>query len=274
MKWAICNETFHDRSLEAGFALAAEAGYEGIELAPFTMAPLVTDLSPQRRREIRKAIESVGLKTVGLHWLLAKTEGFHLTTADREVRENTTEYLCELARCCADLGGTLLVFGSPQQRNVPEGMSYEQAADHAVEVISAATDELDRCGVTLALEPLGPEETNFMVNAGETVRLVERIGSPRVRLQLDCKAMATEDTPIPELIRTHAKHIAHFHANDANRQGPGFGDLDFVPILQALRDVGYEDWVSVEVFDYSPGVERLTRESIRYLKECLAKVDA
>jgi sugar phosphate isomerase/epimerase len=122
------------------------------------------------------------------------------------------------------------------------------------------------------LEPLGPEETDFLQTAAETAKLIERIGSPHVRLHLDCKAMSTESIPIPELIARHAHLLAHFHVNDPNRQGPGFGRLDFLPILDALGRIDYRGWVSVEVFDYAPGIERLARDSIAYLQDCLDKL--
>ena len=83
--------------------------------------------------------------------------------------------------------------------------------------------------------------------------------------------MTTEATPRPELIRKHGKTAGHFHANDANRRGPGFGDADFVPIFRALRESGYGGWVSVEVFDYSPDPETIARESLRYMRECEKK---
>lgn len=274
MRFAICNETFTDVSLEAGFEAAAELGYEGVELAPFTLAPYITEVSPARRAEIRKTIESLGLKTVGLHWLLAKTEGYHLTSPDVMIRRRTTEYLLELIRACADLGGNVLVFGSPQQRSILPGVDRRQAEDYAVEVLSGLHKELERTGVILAMEPLSPQETNFLNTAEETVQLLRRLGSPHIKLHLDCKAMSSEPVPIPELLRRHRADMAHFHANDPNRQGPGFGALDFIPIFRALREIDYRGWVSVEVFDYSPGPRRLAEESLAYMKRCLAALDA
>ncbi|MGQ9505409.1 MAG: sugar phosphate isomerase/epimerase family protein [Thermogutta sp.] len=271
MKFAICNETFNDRTVEEGFALAAECGYAGIELAPFTLASYVTELSAARRIEIRRTIEKCGLQTVGLHWLLAKTEGFHLTSPDPAVRSRTRDYLRELAQCCADLGGRILVLGSPQQRNVLPEVTRAQAEAYAMEVLEGLLPHLERTETILALEPLGPAETNFVNTADEAVEIIRKLASLHVQLHLDCKAMATEAVPIPQLIRDNSQHLVHFHANDPNRLGPGFGELDFVPIFKALFDVGYDGWVSVEVFDYQPGPERIARESLAYMQRCLAE---
>jgi sugar phosphate isomerase/epimerase len=268
MKFAICNETFLDWPFERAFAFARECGYTGLEIAPFTIDPDARRISAARRAEVRRQAEDAELSVIGLHWLLAKTQGLHLTSPDPDVRRRTADYLRELARLCCDLGGSFLVFGSPPQRNLPAGVSPEQGMDHAAEVFGAILPELEATGVSLLVEPLGPAEGNFLVTTDEGVRLVERIGSPWVRLHLDCKAMSSEAAPIPELIRRHHRLLGHFHANDPNRQGPGFGELRFEPILAALGEVDYRGWVSVEVFDYTPGVERLARESIEYLQAC------
>src|SRR5205807_1709879 len=82
------------------------------------------------------------------------------------------------------------------------------------------------------------------------------------------KAMSSEATPVPELIRRHAARTGHFHANDPNKRGPGFGEVDFVPIFRALKESDYRGWVSVEVFDYSPDTETIARESLRYMRAC------
>lgn len=272
MKFAICNETFKDWPFEKAFAFAADCGYTGIEIAPFTISDRATDISAEQRDEVRRQADAAGVEVVGLHWLLAKTRGLYLTSPDAEVRRKTAEYFGQLARLCADLGGKVLVLGSPQQRNLLPGVGRDEAMQYAADVIGRFVPVLEETGVTLALEPLGPEEGDFLVTTPEAVELAQMIGSPQVRLHLDCKAMSTEPEPIAEIIRRHAALLAHFHANDPNRQGPGFGQVDFVPILEALGQIDYGGWVSVEVFDYSPGIERLARESVEHLQECLEKL--
>ena len=270
MKFAVCNETFQDWPIDRGFAFAAECGYTGVEIAPFTIASHAFDIPAQRRAEICRQAQAAGLEILGLHWLLAKTEGFHVTSPEPEVRRKTTAYFADLIRLCADLGGRVMVFGSPQQRNLKPGVTRQAANDYAAEMFSALLPLLEKTGIVLALEPLGPQETNFLVTTEETEDLIRRVGSPQVRLHLDCKAMATESLPIPDLIARYSPLLSHFHANDPNRQGPGFGQLDFVPIFRALQETGYPGWVSVEVFDYTPGIERLARESLQYMLRCVA----
>jgi sugar phosphate isomerase/epimerase len=261
-RYAICNETFGDWPLAKACDFAAACGYTGLEVAPFTLAPLVTELTGLERSEIRRTIARAGLECVGLHWLLAKTEGFHVAHPDADVRRRTTDYLAELARLCHELGGRVLVFGSPKQRSLLPGMSQATAEDHICEVFSRLVPVLETTDTVVALEPLSPVETDVLTTAADTCRMIDRIGSPHVRLHLDVKAMASEATPIPDIIHASARHLEHFHANDENLQGPGFGAIDFLPILRALDDIRYAGWVSVEVFDYAPGPERLARDSV------------
>jgi len=272
MKFAICNETFQDWPFDKAFAFARELGYTGIEFAPFTINENAYEITAAERVAVRKQAEDAGLEPIGLHWLLAFTEGYYLTSPDADVRKRTTNYFGELARLCRDLGGQILVLGSPAQRNLLPGVSYDEAMDYAADVLRGAAPTFEDCGVVLAVEPLSPQDGNFLLTADDGVRLVEMVDSPAVRLHLDVKAMSSEDKPIVDIIRDCAEYMVHFHANDANLRGPGMGDVDFVPILQTLQDVNYDGWVSVEVFDYDPGVEALASESIRYLQACLEKL--
>ncbi len=265
-RYSICNETFGEWPLAKTCDMIAACGYGGIEIAPFTLAASPADLSASARGELRRTIARAGLDCVGLHWLLAQTEGFHVAHPDASIREQTVAYLAELARLCHDLGGRVLVFGSPKQRSLLPGVTLDQAHSFIREVFSKLVPVLETTDTVVALEPLSSVETDVMTTAAETCALLETIGSPHVRLHLDGKAMAAEPTPTPDIIHASAPRLEHFHANDENLQGPGFGSVDFLPIFQALGEIGYAGWVSVEVFDLAPGAERLARESIAYMR--------
>ncbi len=274
MKFAICNETYQGWSLEDLCKHAASCGYDGLEVAPFTLADDPTELSVDAAEAMGRTVRDAGLEVVGFHWLLASPPGLHLTSPDQATRERTVEAVKHFVRLCAAMGGTVLVWGSPKQRNVEANDDPDAAFDRARDVLQRICEVAGPAGVTLAMEPLAPEETNFLRSADETARLLDAVDHPACQLHLDAKAMTAETSPIPQIIREHRDRLVHFHANDPNRQGPGFGDLDFVPIATALRDAGYARYVSVEVFDYSPGPERLAEESIRYLKETFGRVGA
>ena len=267
MRFAICNELFEGWTFDRVCRYVRGVGYEGLELAPFTLAPLITDVDANRRAELRLQAADAGIEIVGLLWLLARTTGLHLTSPDAGIRARTAAYLTELAAATADLGGTLMVFGSPKQRSLPDGVSWDQAFDFATDTFRRAMPGIADRGVTLCMEPLDPGETNFINTCAEGARLMEAVGHRHFVLHLDVKAMSSEATPVTELIRQHVPNAGHFHANDPNLKGPGFGAVDFVPIFKALRDAAYDRWVSVEVFDYSPDPETIARESLRYLRQ-------
>jgi len=277
MKFAVCNEMFVDRPIADTFSTIRKLGYAGVEIAPFTLAPQaapfdVRKVPAERIIEVRAEAEEAGIEVVGLHWLLAKTEGFYLTSPDPTVRRHTAEYLRALAELCADLGGKVMVLGSPQQRNLQEGVSYADGEAYAAEVLHAAVPACRQFGVTIALEPLGPAEGNFMLTAVAGIHLAKLVGSPHCRLTLDVKAMSSEEQSIAEIIRASRDWIAHFHANDPNLFGPGMGEVDFHPVFAALKETGYNGWVSVEAFKYDPSPEEVARKSIEYMQKVLAEV--
>jgi len=272
MRYAVCNELFAGWDLDRACAFAAEAGYTGIELAPFTFAPEGVDrLPPARLRTMRQAAASAGLEVVGLHWLLVGPSGLHLTSTDQAVRERTSEYLCALAECCAELGGGTLVLGSPKQRNLEAGSSKAEGVRLAAEVLAPAVERAGGLGVRWSLEPLPATETNFLTTLESSLELDALLGGgPALGVQLDVKSLCAESVEAPSgIILQHAARadrFAHFHANDRNLGAPGSGDVDFHPLFAAIRSCGYSGWISVEVFDTRAGAEAIARDAIGYMR--------
>ncbi len=270
IRLGICNELFENWDFRQVCRTVRALGYDGLEIAPFTLAPRITDLTLGRLRELRSIAEDAPLSVIGLHWLLAKTEGFYLTTPDASVRRKTGDYLLALAEATRILGGELMVLGSPKQRDLLPGVTQEQAGDYAAEVFTRIMPEIGRMGIDLCLEPLAPSETNYLNTCAQANRLIARVNHPNLKLHMDVKAQSSEtEATVPELITRYAPAAGHFHAQDVNLRGPGMGDVDFGPILKALVASGYDRWVSVEVFDFSPGAEETARQSIACLRRAL-----
>jgi sugar phosphate isomerase/epimerase len=269
MRFAICSEIFKDWPLDRALRFAKEAGYEGFEVAPFTLAPLVTDITRERRGEIRRMAVDAGIAVSGIHWVLAYTEGMHVNHPDPAWRQRAADYLREAVDFCADLGGTHMIFGSPKRRDVLEGVSAADARAWTLDTFRPATHLGEQRGVTICLEPLAPSETNFLNTAADTSALAREMGSPAFTIMLDVKAMASEAKPVAETIRANAGGFAYFHANDENLKGPGFGDTDYAPIGAALKEVGYGGWVSVEVFRFEEGPEAIALRSREHLRRHL-----
>lgn len=267
MKFALCNEMFEGRPMADICPIARRLGYDGIEIAPFTLSKSAKDISAELRKETRRIIADNGLETVGLHWLFAGPSGLHLTTNDQKTWDATRDYLSCLLDLCSDLDGKVLVLGSPKQRSLSPGQTFEQAWNRATDLLESVLDKAGDMDLAICIEPLSPVETDFINTVEQGMKMVRQINHPSLKIHLDVKAMCSEPTPVPDIIRSvGAGDVGHFHVNDANLYGPGMGDVDYGPIAEAIRDIGWDKWLSVEVFKYDPDPETIARKSIEYLK--------
>ena len=272
MRFALCNEVIRDLEFSAQCDFAQKAGYEGLELAPFTLGENPHLISTAERQSLRRAASDTGIEITSLHWLLVAPKGLSITTTDPAVRKQTIEVMRRLVGLCTDLGGTTLVHGSPQQRNVGQNDDRQEASKRACECFAAAATEAQSAGVVYCIEPLSTRDTNFINSVAEAFECLKAIDNPALQTMIDCCAAgSSEKLPIPELIDRWMPQgiIAHFHVNDPNRRGPGQGDLAFAPILAALKRHKYSGVVGVEPFDYVPDGPSSAARAIGYLRGVL-----
>jgi sugar phosphate isomerase/epimerase len=213
-----------------------------------------------------------GLEVIGLHWLLVAPPGLSITSADGAVRQRTLEALRGLVALCADLGGRVMVHGSPQQRRIAPGEDRAAAQARAVEIIAAAAEAACEAGLVYCLEPQPPAKTEFVNSLAEAAEIVARLGNPALKSMLDTCAAATESEPIPALVERWLPTglLAHVQLNDRNERAPGQGSDDFAPVLRALRRSGYAGAISVEPFRYEPDGPTCAARAIGYLRGILA----
>ena len=268
MKVSICNELFKGWDIAKVFDYAAQLGYDGVELAPFTLGETASDISAAERKRIREAAENAGIEIVGLHWLLVKPEGLYINHPDVNVRKTTQNYLKELIDLCGDLGGKVLVHGSPQQRNVKEEWDPAETRKLALETFRICAEAAHSRDVYYCLEALTTVDTNFINTIDEALQMVDEIGHPNFQTMLDCRSIhASAKAELPRVLKAALEtgKLKHVHVNDPNGRGPGFGDLQFTPLLKVLHEADYQGYISVEVFDFAPDAQTIAGRSIGYL---------
>jgi sugar phosphate isomerase/epimerase len=275
MRIALCNEVLAGMPLERQCEYAAALGYDGLEIAPFTLDASPEKISRAEAAKIRRVIEASGLVVTGLHWLLVKPDGLSLTDPDASVRGRTMEVMLRLTALCAELGGAVLIHGSPKQRQIAPGETSATAFARLRDGLAQAASAAGKAGVIYCIEPLSRRETSLVNTIAEAADLVRSIDHPHLRTMIDCSAAGqTEAESIPSLIDRWLPTglITHLQVNDPNRRGPGQGELKFAPILAALKRHDYAGTVAVEPFDYSPdgpGVAAFSSGYLRGLREAL-----
>ena len=270
---AICNEAFEKFAFADACRAIRKAGYDGIEIAPFTLAEDPVDIPAAKRGEYRDIMASEGLCFAGLHWLMVSPKGLHVTTPDAPLRARSWRHIHNLIDLCADLGpGGVMVFGSPNQRATTGGLSREQATRHYKEGLAGVAPHAADRGVTILIEALPKGQCDVVQTLDEAAGIVREIGSPGVRTMFDSHNAIDEIEPHHVLLERHYDLIRHIHVNELDGRHCGTGTYDFKPILSVLRKRNYPGWVSLEAFDFSPGAEKLANDSLRYLESEIAKL--
>jgi D-psicose/D-tagatose/L-ribulose 3-epimerase len=272
MRIALCNEVIAGKSLAEQCAFAAALGYDGLELAPFTLGEQPHLLGSTERTQIRSTIEAHGLTIIGLHWLLVTPKGLSITSPDKAVRSQTIDVMRRLIDLCAALGGTVLVHGSPAQRAIAPGDTLQTARARAIESWAAVADSAEKAGVAYCIEPLSKDQTPIVNTLEEAAQIVAQIGSPAVRTMLDTSSAGLSETlPLADLIDRWLPTglVAHVQVNDRNRRGPGQGTDKFAPVFAALKRNRYTGAVSVEPFDYIPDGPAAAARAIGYVRGLL-----
>jgi D-psicose/D-tagatose/L-ribulose 3-epimerase len=275
MKLALCNEVLAPLSLEAQCELAARLGYDGLEIAPFTLANAPERIDAAEARRLRGVVEAAGLVVTGLHWLLVKPSGLSVTDPDPVRRGRTLDVVKRLVGLCAELGGTVLVHGSPKQREVAPGETLDIARARLRDFLADVADVAAAHGVVYCIEPLSRNETVLINTVAEAAEIVRAIDRPALRTMIDCSAAGqSESVSVPELIDRWMPTglIGHVQVNDPNRRAPGQGDMRFAPVFAALKRHGYDGTVAVEPFDYvpdGPGCAAFAAGYLRGVRESL-----
>src|SRR3954462_13119190 len=269
MRVALCNEVIAPMPFPKQCQYAAKLGYDGLEIAPYTLSEEPHRLGSAQLAAARSAAEDAGIAITGLHWLLVKPAGLSISTRDDATRSRTLDVMRAFIDQCAELGGRYLVHGSPHQRRIDPGDTRAAALARAQECFSRAAEHAEKAGVIYCVEALSSDQTPLINTLEEAAQIVHAIGSPNLKSMLDCSSAGRmEKEPLAALVERWLPKgvIAHVQVNDRNRQGPGQGEQRFAPLFAALRRQKYQGDVAVEPFDYVPDGPAAAARAIGYIR--------
>ena len=270
MRIHLCNEVVRDMDFPSQCRFARECGYDGLEVAPFTLGSAPHVLSTDRRRELRAIAAGEGVEIAGLHWLLAVPAGLSITSEDDAVAAQTLQVGRRLVDLCRELGGSYLVHGSPAQRQLSPGREAE-GRGRATAYFAAIAEAAESAGVSYIVEPLARVDTALISSIEEALTLIREVGSDALGTMVDCYAAASNGEDVPALLQRWLPQgfIRHLHFNDLNKRGPGQGSLDFGSVLDKLRRLDYSGTTAVEPFLYLPDGPSCAARAIGYLRGLL-----
>ena len=277
MRIALCNEVIAPMPYPQQCEYAAKLGYDGLEVAPYTLSEEPHQMGSARIAAARAAAEDAGIAVTGLHWLLIKPSGLSISSKDPDVRRRTVDVMLSLIDLCAELGGKYLVHGSPQQRRVEAGETRAAATARARDCFAAIAERAQKAGVVYCIEPLAAETTPLINTLEEAASMVAEIGSSSIKTMIDCSSAGRmEKEPLSALVERWVPKgvIAHVQVNDRNRRGPGQGEQRFAPLFAALKRCRYGGDIAVEPFDYVPDGPGAAARAIGYIRGILEALEA
>jgi D-psicose/D-tagatose/L-ribulose 3-epimerase len=262
---------------KALFGRIQDWGFDGVELF----------LSPQEPADIpsiRRILEDLGLKRTTCTVLPHEA---NLVSAEPAIRARGVEHLERCVERTAELGAKLMC--GPLYAGLGVMTGSRRTADEwkwAVEGLQAAARRGQQVGVTLCLEPLNRFETYFLNTLEDAARLVRDIDMPNARVHFDTFHANIEERHPADALRAVAGDLGHVHFSENDRSTPGDGHVDWLGTARALKEIGYNGWITIESFarpdpglaaaaiwrDLAPSGDELARRGLRFIKNLAQQV--
>ncbi len=266
MKRGICNELFGDKDFAASLRIVRKTGFHGVEIAPHTLFGDFSENIGSTLAEIRRKLDGEGVMFAGFHWLLVGPEGLFVSSPDTVVRQKSWDHIKRLADLGGELGGGPMTLGSPAQRS-SQGTTLDKALEYLTDGLTSVAGHFEGTGCRLLLEALPSEFTDVVNTLEETRSVIDGIGKPGIGGMFDFHNTDDESASWNDLIREHGDYIAHVHLNDAGGIAPVTMTEEYRNAFIALGDIGYDEWLSLEIFTEPPDSAAVLRQVADFLDE-------
>jgi D-psicose/D-tagatose/L-ribulose 3-epimerase len=255
-----------------------EHGFDGVEVPLF-------DPVGFRAADIRAGMAAYGLECTVCSII---PDGRSLISEDADVRRRSRQHLRDAIAATAEVGAR--VIDGPLYSPVGYLPGRRRTRDEwqwAVESYQSVTETLDACDVTLAIEPLNRFETYFLNTAADAAALCQEVAHPRVGVAFDTFHANIEEKDLSGACRLLGQQLKHVQISENDRGTPGSGHIPWTDLLRALRDIGYDRWLTIESFgpslgafsaavaiwrEIEPTPDAIAFDGVRFLRKAIASL--
>jgi len=235
----------------------ADLGYDGVELA-------LRDASQVEVQRIKQRLAATGLEVpcISTGQVFA-ADHLYFTHPDVVVRDRAVERIIDMIRLASEFNAKVNI-GRVRGMIHPED-SPDVARQRYIDCVCRCADIAEPLGVELLVEPVNRYEVNFINNCTQGVELIRESGRRGVRLMPDTFHMNIEDASFYDAFLAARDFISYVHVADSNRLAPGWGHIRFDEIFRGLGEIGYNDWITVEILP-EPNPDAAAQQAVKFLR--------
>jgi len=245
-------------------------GYDGIEIGCAAPHAWPYYLSAKRRMEIKALLEKHRIKASSMLPAPGGGPGANPASSVVEERKWTVQHYKDVIDLAGDLGTPTVLYVAGW---IVYGTRQQDAWNYSLESLREIAAYARPKNITICVEPTS-SDSNLIESADDALLLMEQAGLPNVRVMFDTFHVLYRNEVPSDYIYTMGKNLGHIHLSDFNRLAPGQGGMDFLPVMQALKDVGFEGYVTMEVGFNSRSAhpDSIARASLEHLKALEAQL--
>ncbi|ESW59380.1 MAG: sugar phosphate isomerase [Rhodobacter sp. CACIA14H1] len=245
----------------------ARIGYDAIEIGAAAPHAFPDYLSPQRRQEIRHVLDGEGIAVSSMLPAPGGGAGYNVASPDAPERSAAIEMYKKVTDLCSEWGAPTLLYVAGWQ---VFGTGRPQALDWTTAALAEIADYAAAAGISVAVEPTSAD-SNLIDSCDDVIALMDAVNRPNVGAMFDTYHTLYRNEVPSDYVYRLGKRLRHIHLADANREPPGSGVVDYVSLIQSLRDVGYEGYLTMEIGFNRRNVEPddMARRAYAYLRSIL-----
>lgn len=246
------------------FALAAEFGYDGVELHLRNPGDIdraaVSELS---------AKYNLPVTTLGTG-MAAREDGLTFTDSDPEIRRQAVERVKSHIDLATDFHAAVII-GSLSGRVGDDLSQRDIRRGFALTCLSECCQAAAEVGITMLLEPLNRYEGDYLNTIEDVLAVIDEIEASNLKILADTFHMNIEQADITASFRRAGESLGHVHLVDSNRQAPGHGHLDIRSVLKVLQDMNYQGYLSFETLPL-PNPRQAVEDAIHTARTILSNL--